>query len=471
MKGLKYFILFLSACSSLLYGAEFEMAISQAGGWSWRSSDAWYLNKGNPKEKFPTKDDNVILSPQHDTSNFYIGLQLPTAYSGKEISVKSLKAEIGASVDLQGKSGVERFSVSGLFLKEVEVEKHNGKLSAVHDGNFAIAPHSMKSFLHVNFGDIVLRNNATDKTAIMAFGGNDVYGAFHTHRMLASFNAKNINISNHLLFIATENGINANIEKINFEDEVNGRESVLILNGDNQNEAWQQLQTIKVGGLSSVSEGAGIITTKTGSKKIPTKEEARYRPSNFKSDDIIRNGHLEIVGDGGVFSGSIKDNFQKEDTRGKVHITMNSQNGRQFFTGENSYTGDTYIQNGLLAININKPLKNFYLRGGKLSLFGANPTISKLHWHSGSLVYDLKKASSIVILEEAIFPLDFISKLEFSNIVARKNYTLLELKNANPALRLQSGKRIAVKDKSNGKNYTAMFGASDLSLTVVFISE
>lgn len=471
MKELKYFILFLSACSSLSYGAEFEMAVSQVGGWSWRSPDAWYLNKGKSKENFPTKDDDVILSPQHDTSNFYIGLQLPTAYPEKEISVKSFKAEIGASVDLQGKSGVERFSVSELFLKEVEVEKHNGKLSAVHDGNLAIAPYCMKSFLHANFGDIVLRNNATNTTAIMAFGGNDVYGAFHTHRMLASFNAKNINISNHLLFIATENGVNANIEKINFEKAVEGRESVLILNGDNQNKAWQQLQTIKVGGLNSLEKGSGIIATKTGSKKDSTKEEKKYLPSNFKSDDVIRNGHLEIVGDGGVFSGSIKDNFQKEDTRGKVHITMNSRNGRQFFIGENSYTGDTYIQNGLLAINVKNPLKNFYLRGGKLSLFGAPPTISKLYWHSGSLVYDFKKSSSITILEEIVLPQDFISKFEFSNIVARKNYTLLELKNANPALRLQSGKRISVKDKSSGKNYTAIFGASDFSLTVVFISE
>ena len=466
---LKYGTLLLLAVCAAGHAAEFEMAYTNGGGWVWRSPDAWYINKGKAAEVFPAEGDDVILKPQHNTSNFYLALQLPTGSPKKDISIKSFNAEIGASVDLQGKGGVESFSVSGDFIKSVEVEKRNGALVAAHDGNLAIAPFDMKSFLHVKLGNVILKNEASDKSAIMAFGGNDAYGIFHTHRLLASFKADKISISNHIVFVATENGVNAEISQITFEGSASGMQGALILNGDNQNEAWQQLQTIKVGGLQSAANGAGIVATKAGSKKIPTKEEARYLPGNFKSDDIIRNGHLEIVGAGGVYSGEIKDNFQKNDTRGKVHITMNSPGGRQILAGKNSYTGNTYIQNGFLEVNVSEPLKKFYLRGGALSLAGENPRISDLYWSSGMLRFDFGRNNTVKISGEITLPVEKKNLFEFSNFAPRKTYILMESETPAEVFNSFKGLKTDFINKADGNAYTAIFGASDFALSVVFI--
>ena len=446
------------------------MLFARNGGWSWRSPDAWAISKGDSAEVFPTVNDNVILEPQRDTSNFYILLQLPTGYEGEEISVNSFTATIGHSVNLAGAVGVSKFSVKGTFKKDLEVSKSDGALVSMGDGNLSIGPNNMKSYLNISLNDVILKSEATDKIAIMAFGGNDQYGLFRTHRMLASFKANTISLSNHLLFVGTENGVNANIEKIKFEAPVKGNHGVLILNGDNQDEAWQQLQTIKVGGLDSAEDGAGIITTRTASKRVPTKEQLKRLPKNFKSDDIIRNGHLEIVGKGGTFSGDVKDNFSSSDARGKVHITMNSIGGVQYFLGNNSYTGNTYILNGFLGINATA-LGKIYLRGGTLSLFGDSPEVSNLEWENGKLSFNFKKNNTINISKNLELPQNPQSLFEFSNIVPRKSYNLLELKNPSEKLQIFRNQRISITDKDTGKHYLAIFGASDTSLTVVFIPE
>lgn len=462
-------LLFIS--SAYASAADFVMLLAKNGGWSWRSPDAWAVSNGDSAEVFPTEKDNVILEPQRNTSNFYLLLQLPSGYGSKEISINSFDATIGHSINLAGAEGVSKFSVKGAFKKNLEVSKKNGVLVAMGDGNLSIGPNNMKSYLSVSLNDVILKNDATDKIAIMAFGGNDQYGAFKTHRMLASFKADTISLSNHLLFVGTENGVNANIGKINFESPVNGNQGVLILNGDNQDEAWQQLQTIKVGGLDSAEKGAGIITTKTASKRVPTKEQLKKLPKNFKSDDVIRNGHLEIIGKGGTFSGDVKDNFSSSDTRGKVHITMNSIGGVQCFLGNNSYTGNTCILNGFLGLNANYPLKKVYLRGGSLSLFGESPAVSELEWENGRLSFDFKKNGAISISKILKFPQNPQNLFEFSNIIPRKSHTLLELENPSEELHRLNNLRISIADKVSEKQYLAIFGTSDVSLSVVFIPE
>ena len=464
-------ILLIFLSSAYASAADFTMLVAGNGGWSWRSPDAWAITNGDSAEYFPTEKDNVILEPQQDTSNFYLLLQLPTGYYSEEISVNSFTATIGHSINLAGAEGVNKFSVKGTFKKDLDVAKSNGVLVAMGDGNLAIGPNNMKSYLSVNLNNVVLKNEARDKTAIMAFGGNDQYGTFKTYRMLASFKANTINLSNHLLFVGTENGVNANIEKINFEAPVNGNHGVLILNGDNQDEAWQQLQTIKVGGLESAVKGAGIITTKTASKRVPTQEQLKKLPKDFKSDDVVRNGHLEITGKGGTFSGEIKDNYSSSDTRGKVHITMNSIGGAQYFLGNNSYTGNTYILNGFLGINVSSPLGKIYLRGGALSLFGNAPEILDLEWENGKLSFDFKKNNIITILKTINIPSDTQNLFEFSNITPKKSYSLLELKNKSDKLKIFGKQRISITDKATGERYLAIFGASDTSLTVAFIPE
>lgn len=111
---LKYGTLLLLVGCAAGHAAEFEMAYTNGGGWVWRSPDAWYINKGKAAEDFPAEGDDVILTPQHNTSNFYLALQLPTGSPKKDISIKSFNAEIGASVDLQGKGWSGRALIEGL---------------------------------------------------------------------------------------------------------------------------------------------------------------------------------------------------------------------------------------------------------------------------------------------------------------------------------------------------------------------
>ena len=463
-------------CVSFCRAAEFEIAISDGGGFTWRSGDSWYVNKGESSLSYPSKNDDVKIVPQYRTSNFYLSLQLPTGSKEKSIEINSFEALMGSSMDLPSTPGVERFIVRKDFVKTAESESVNGVLRARYDGNLAIGPNKMDSFLHVQIGgDIILKDDAANRTAIMGFGGNDVYGTFKTPRLLASLNvAGNVYLSNHMLFVGTENGVNANIAGlVHFKPPVSGRQATLILNGDNGDEAWQQLQTVKVGGLKSMEQGAGLITTRTASQRFPSEEQLKRLPRDFKSDNVVRHGNLEIVGRGGIFTGEIRDNLRQEDTRGKVNITMNSAEGRQYLLGNNVYSGSTYMLKGYLAINSTEPLRKVFLRGGTLSVRGDTPSILDLDWSGGAFEFDFEKSPALSLIGEIATSFDFEKSecFKFHNIVPRRSYTLFESKNPTEAFKYFEGKTLRVTDYANNKIYDAVFGVGDSSLTVMFISK
>ena len=62
-----------------------------------------------------------------------------------------------------------------------------------------------------------------------------------------------------------------------------------------------------------------------------------------------------------------------------------------------------------------------------------------------------------------------LDTFSFSNIAARKAYTILSFESKKNALAAFGGKKLEITDAATNKAYDAVFGASDTSLTVVFL--
>lgn len=467
------FYLFLSVLNARV----FKMDNPSSGMMSWRSWDTWKSDIIESGKDFPLKNDDVIITPQNLSSNFTLFLQLPTGFeNNKTIEINSFAIDVDSSVSILSRPDVTSFIIENDFIKTSYTSKNDsGNLSNGSQGNFAIGPNNMQSFLNLEIrGNVEVSDIAVDRTSNCVFGGAEYFGKFKVDRLLASFRVKgDMKISNQNVYIATENGVNAKIDgDVIFEDFSVNRKAVLIVNADDSNEAVQLLQTIKVGALKSLSNRAGLITTKTASQKIFKNNDAQN--PILKSDNIIRNGNIEIVGDGGTFTGEIRDNLRDSDTRGLMNITMNSSNGIQYLLGENSYTGTTYVQSGTLIVNATRELSDIKLQGGSLLLLGENPKVKNFEFSGGILKYDFLKSKEVTVLDKlSILDSDNLSTnvFEFSNITPRKNFTLFKCQNIKSAFKDLNAKKIEIVDAETKVLYDAIFAVSDVALSVIFISK
>lgn len=460
--------------SYYLWGASMVLEEPRGGNWAWYSWDAWFADSGDPKEDYPTSDDDVFLPPNNENSNFFVSLKLPTGLPHKLIKINSLSAEILESESLLSDHTVEDFVIVKDFKKTAAVFEKDGAKLAKGQGHLMIGPGNLKSFLRLKIGgDALISDEAADRTSNMCFGGSAYFGKFNLDNLLASFEVSgDMRIRNTCVYIGTENGVNASVKgSVIFESPVNGRHGVLIVNGDTGDEAFQLLQTVRVGGLTSASAGSGIITTKTLSQRKATNEEAKSSSSSFQSDNKIREGNVEIFGSGGVFTGEIRDNLDSSNTRGRMNVTMNSASGgTQILGGKNKYTGVTYVMNGTLIV---RPSADIYLdiQGGIFGYIGTSLTLKGLDFRGGRIAFNLDEnrgaeIAGKVAVAEGLGPEDLF---EFSAIKERIAYPLFTFKPLPEAFEIFRNATCEYSDAGTGENFTAHFGLSDSALTVLFI--
>ena len=446
--------------ASFVFGAKLELHwLSSSVHVAWYSEDLWALTDGFPRERYPTAEDDVIIVPQKVNVNCTLKLMLPSDSITKSISINSFSAEVEKAFAILGTGEINTFTILEDFKKATKTEIIEDKISGFNQSDLMIGPIDMSCYLNLNInGNVVITNNATDKTPNMVFGGATYFGKYSSKNLLASFIVKkNFRIQNTIIYIGTENGVNATINGlITFEEPVSNRHATLIVNADDGEEMFQFLQTIKVGGLHSTVDGAGIITTKTGSR----------------GDSEIRNGHIEIMGSGGNFTGEIRDNFSNEDTRGRMNITMNTPNETQTLGGSNYYTGITYVQNGTLVFRpLNIPY-NIEMSGGAFAFTERNIWIRNLKWSNGKFIFDLNKRQIINLESKSEISISDISKsFAFSGIRERKSYPLFEFKEMQDSLKIFANQKCDFIDSNTGITYEGIFSLSENALTILFFKK
>lgn len=446
----------------------------RGGNWAWYSWDAWHVDSGKPKEDYPTSEDNVKLPPDNENPNFFVSLKLPTGLDTKTLEINSLDAEIMESESLLSDGTVENFIIKKDFKKSAAVLEKDGVKLGKGQGHLMIGPRNMNSFLHVKIGgDVAIADDAADRTPNMAFGGTSYFGKFNVENLLASFSvAGNMRIRNSLVYIGTENGVNASIlGNVVFENPVNGRQGILIINGDTGDEAFQLLQTVRVGGLTSISRGNGVVTTKTLSGRKLTDAEKKSGKRITPSDNKIREGNLEIFGSGGVFSGEIRDNLDRFSTRGRVNVTMNSSSGgTQILAGRNFYTGTTYVQNGTLVLYPGADV-DLELQGGMFCYLGTSLKLKGVKFKGGKLAFNLDENGGAELagnaeVADGINPEDMFV---FSAIKERRTYPLFTFKKFPESFEIFRNSKCEYTDSATGEKFIAIFGLSDSALSVLFI--
>lgn len=327
-----------------------------------------------------------------------------------KISIPLLNADIPVSCMFLSTSSCNVFEIQSDLIK-------TGKTAlptTLGNANFSIVSGNLNDPLEVKIlGAAILRGMDGNRTSLVSFGGNDASGVFDLKRALKSFYAKNIRIRNQIVCFATiPGGPSASIsEDVKFEEPVNGRHGVLVLNCDNGAMISCQSQTIRVGALAG-EVGNGIVTTRTGRQNWaeidPLSEEGesatplQLMGRTLAGDNAVRDGILEIFSDAASskatfaeFSGEIRDNLSDEHARGRVNLVMNSSNHTQVLSGKNSFTGYVKLQNGILKMNVADYSGNVIINGGMLQVISPDPVLNNLDWSSGGFVVDLKKHSPI----------------------------------------------------------------------------
>ena len=308
---------------------------------------------------------------------------------------------------------------------------------------------SVTSARHIAFGEQYNENGNTLNT--------------NTAYRLWSFKVGgNVELQNTILSIATYHGANAEIaEVVEFKEGYNGNSSTMFVNVDRYDASAytssaiaNEVQTIKVGGLSSYDEVSGSVL-KTG-----------LVTNNLGSTNAY-TGILEITGSGNYeFGGNTSDN-KVTNAGAKLSIVM-SGSGTQILSGQNNYTGNTVVKNGkLLMATINAESK-LTLQGGKFGATGDNAlTINNAEWSGGGFVFDLGSENFTLNIGTlgGDFDATLISEFEFANI-DNGEFLLISLANENEALAAFDGKTASYEIDS--ELIDAVFKATGTELSVSF---
>lgn len=451
--------------TAILYSADFDVEL--------KTGSSMNLKEAAP-QKALSFDDNLRIKAHTFTNNYTLYFDFPKGKYG----LNNLTVFTDSSLGLSLYNQIGTLEFRGNFTKQSEIQSDKGKRNA--EANLAIYPYYAESIVGLKFcNDVSLLDNATDRTSGLFLGAYTNSGDFRNKSFF-----KNVEIDgdlilrNHKFAVATFEGENAVIKgQVKFDKLTEDRMGILVLNHDKRPEANLLIQTLKVGGLVSLTENAGVVSTITDSQKFMDLKKGDVQNPNYPKgkklvgDKIIRSGILEIIGKGGDFSGEIRDNFSDQDKRGQVSLIMNSPNEKQILRGKNTYTGSTIVKAGELVLSGSDLIEDLKIMGGTLSFLSANLEVKNLNWSSGGIIFDLSKNKSVNVLNKinvSAIP-EALDTLSFKNITPRKAYTLISFKNKENALATFVGKKIEYTDTATNKVYTAMFGVSDTALTVVFL--
>ena len=463
-----------------LYSAAFEATLKQGSASVFTDTEIW-KGASDSKPGYPGFADDVKILPHQYTENYSLRLDFPDLAAQDPIGFKSLSLDVENSLGIIIMPKDSPFSIAGDFVKISQTELKDGKLRA--KGNHAAV--SIASYFGDSTtifsvkGNMRLIDKAINRTSSMFFGAYTTTGEFRGRSFFDKFEiGGDLELINQKFAVATRDGRNAIIKgQVKFDSTASGRTGILALNHDYRPEAGNLEQTVKVGGLESLSSGAGIVTTRTGMQRlVDLKVGEVQNPKDpigkvLVGDEVVRVGVLEIVGKGGNFSGEIRDNLNADDKRGKVGLIMNSLNGKQVLSGKITYTGETLIKAGELILNGAYPIGNLKLIGGNVGFTSETLTVKDLSWSSGGFSIDFAKNRGIVIegdINTSVIP-EALDTFVFSNITPRKAYTILSFENKKNALSAFSGKKIEYTDAATGKVYEAIFGISDVAFTIVFM--
>ena len=449
--------------SALLYSADFDLVL-KSGSRTNLSDEGLFKAKA-----IPSFEDNLNVKPHSYTENYSLYFDFPEAES---FGFKTLKLDIEGSLGIAVVANDGMLEVKGDFIKSAQTKEDKGKVVAKgENANTSIYPYYGDSSLNFKIdGNMRLVDMAANRTSASYFGAYTTTGEFRNKSFFESFEVLgDLELTNQKFAVSTKDGKNAIIKGlVKFDNASSGRTGVLILNNDAMPEAKLLNQTIKVGGLFSIKNGAGCVSTSTDSQKfVDLKEGDVQNPKYPKGkklvgDKIIREGE---------FSGEIRDNWQAKDKRGKVNLTMNSPSGKQVLLGKLTYTGVTSVKSGELVLSGDYPIGDLKVVGGTLSFLSDTLQVKDLIWSSGGFVFDFAKNKTISVsgdMNVSAIP-EALDTFTFKNITPRKAYTIFSFENKKDALSTFVGKKIEYADAATNKVYDALFGTSDTALTVVFL--
>lgn len=309
---------------------------------------------------------------------------------------------------------------------------------------------SVTSARHVAFGEHYNEN------------GNATSANTNTGFKLWTFKVGgNVELTNTILSIATYNGINAEIGGVvKFNEGYNGNSSTMFVNVDRYDasrfsyDIANEVQTIKVGGLSSYDEVSGSVL-KTG-----------LITNNLGSTNAY-TGILEITGSGNYeFGGNTSDN-KVANEGAKLSIVM-SGSGTQILSGQNEHSGDTVVNSGKLLMSTINADSKLVVQGGKFGATGDNAlSINNVEWSGGGFSFDLAKGNFTLNIGtlSGDFGATLLGEFEFSNITSGE-FLLISLANESEALAAFNGKSSSYEQ--DGKLYEAIFSATNTELSVSF---
>lgn len=445
---MKKYISVFSAFVALSAFAEFYQS-DFANRTTW-SNAVWKNSSGETVETKPASGDDVQILTTATGYNDICSINGAPTF-------KTLKMTITSFITYDGNfNTTEDLEITRL------TKENNGRLVAAVSGRshsaFARNWFSNQGSFNVG-GNLKITSYATDTGETLVNLGGRQSGEHQPNNFIKSLKvAKDLEIKNVILAIHTVSGADVEIaQNISFPENINGRGGSLILNSNYRSDNNGLLtQTIKAGGVSSCKDSAGVIATRTGVASL---------------DKTIRTGVLEIIGNGGDFYGIVRDNHTEgSDASGVVSIIMNGTGKQTFRNINNSFTGDTIVKRGALAVC--GSLGNITVEGGTFGAVEKGVKAKTLTLkEGGKLDFNLLEYDSSITLSGGLVLPDganILDYLSFSKINGQYEFMLItDSGNVERFASLDGTTRVYTD--SDGLSQTATFIYKNGGLGVKFI--
>ncbi len=446
---------------SILLGALFAICTSFAdtfttpstltGEWKWPNI-TWEKTEGSSVRTAPAAGDTVYFFGSGGYNDVASFKNMP-ALNKLELMIygdKSISGTFTVDGDFIYKSGTV-LSGDKLVASSVDGKRsHVAFATGWSDGG--------NTSIYVN-GNFWICDYATDRGDCYTNLGGRQSSEHVSGNFLYNVKVKgNLNIVNQTVFLQTVNGTNAEVEgQLAFPEIVNGRFGTFIVCANNKiDDSGVLTQTIKVGGISSISGSAPVIANRTGA---------------VSNADKARLGIIEITGEGGTFYGSIKDGLSATDTLGKMSLIMNGT-GTQILQGESEFTGAITVNSGKLLMTSTKTLGEITVNnGGTFGAIQAGLLAKKLNISETAIIeFDLSQYRSFIELSEGLTIANIANlpnNLSFKIIGGQREYRLFTDKSdANTFSALNGVEKIYTD--SNSLSQMGRFVARDSGLYIIF---
>ena len=248
-----------------LYAADFDAAL-KSGSQTNLSDEGLFKAKS-----MPSFGDNLRVRPHSYTENYVFCLDFPKS-ADNIYGLESLSLDVENSLALVLFIDGGTFKIEKDFVKNSQTQKEGDGVVAKGDhANIAMYPYYGDSAVDFKLnGNMELVDTASNRTPSAFFGAYTTSGEFRNKSFFEHFEISgDLILKNHKFAVATSKGKNAAIKgAVKFGGFSEKRTGILVLNNDKNPEGKLANQTLKVGGLASLSQNAGIVSTITDAKKF-----------------------------------------------------------------------------------------------------------------------------------------------------------------------------------------------------------